>query len=186
MNVLPRVEVPYGFCHCGCGEQTSLARDTNRRRGYAKGEPLAFIHGHNSRLYRPVIEEKILEEDRGYRSLCWVWQGIKSQRGYGYVSMDGRTQMVHKVLWEKEHGPIPSGLELDHLCRVKACVNPAHLEPVTHRENTRRAWPTSRPEFREKVRQMWQSGGYSMRAIGREMGVKHDTISRLLKEERLV
>lgn len=55
------------------------------------------------------------------------------------MSSSGGRRLAHKVQWETVHGPVPDGLELDHLCRQRDCVNPAHLEPVTHAENMRRS-----------------------------------------------
>lgn len=68
---------------------------------------------------------------------CWLWTGHTTQ-GYGTIRVDGRTVRVHRFSWEMVNGPVPEGLELDHLCRVRNCVNPDHLEPVTHVENTMR------------------------------------------------
>lgn len=65
---------------------------------------------------------------------CWLWAGALSQ-GYGSVSLDGRSQRAHRVVYKLLAGEIPDGLQLDHLCRVRRCVNPSHLEPVTNREN---------------------------------------------------
>jgi hypothetical protein len=80
---------------------------------------------------------------------CWVWIGGRYPLGYGcfYLagSRDGRG--AHRVLWEHLVGPIPSGLELDHLCRNPPCVNPDHLEPVTHKENLRRGAPRHRRRY---------------------------------------
>lgn len=69
-----------------------------------------------------------------HASGCWEWLGVRGRGGYGRIG--GRA--AHRVLWEQEHGPIPAGMVLDHLCRVRACVNPAHMEPVSVRENTLR------------------------------------------------
>ena len=69
---------------------------------------------------------------------CWLWTGAAQRNGYGRFGMDGRTQFAHRVAYELHIGPIPKGLHLDHLCRVRGCVNPAHLEAVTQRENTLR------------------------------------------------
>jgi hypothetical protein len=70
---------------------------------------------------------------------CWLWLGRKNPKGYGQMAIDKRQRSVHRVSYETFVGPIPEGLEIDHLCRVRHCVNPAHLEPVTSRENKRRA-----------------------------------------------
>ncbi len=69
---------------------------------------------------------------------CWLW--MSSINAYGYASIRyPRTRTVHRITYEQLVGPIPEGLEIDHLCRVRHCVNPAHMEPVTHRVNTLRS-----------------------------------------------
>jgi hypothetical protein len=69
---------------------------------------------------------------------CWLWLGVLNRGGYGMVKHLGVYRMAHRESFLKHRGPIPGGLELDHLCRTRACVNPDHLEPVTHKENIRR------------------------------------------------
>lgn len=74
---------------------------------------------------------------------CWLWTRGVNQAGYGYHSVPtghqgSRTIGAHRYVYEALVGPIPDGLVLDHLCRVRHCVNPAHLEPVTNAENIRR------------------------------------------------
>lgn len=70
---------------------------------------------------------------------CHTWTGSLDKNGYGKVGVKGETRMVmrmaHRVRYEREVGPIPNGMQLDHLCRNKSCCNPAHLEAVTQREN---------------------------------------------------
>jgi DNA (cytosine-5)-methyltransferase 1 len=77
-------------------------------------------------------------------SCCWLWtSAVKSgpEGGYGaYRGPQGKTVRAHRYAYEALRGPIPSGLSLDHLCGVKHCVNPWHLEPVTHRMNIQRAY----------------------------------------------
>lgn len=71
---------------------------------------------------------------------CWIWTGAATNKyGHSQVRFGGRNVYVHRLSYELLVGPIPAGLVIDHLCRNARCVNPAHLEPVTLGENTRRA-----------------------------------------------
>lgn len=76
----------------------------------------------------------------GLGTECWLWTGEIHTKGYGRM-YGGRNRrlLAHRVAYELFTGPIPLGLQLDHLCRVRLCVNPAHLEPVTCAENIRRS-----------------------------------------------
>lgn len=70
---------------------------------------------------------------------CWLWTGYCDPAGYGRVGVFGRaSERVHRVTYRAFVGPISSGLEIDHLCRVRACCNPQHLEAVEHRINVLR------------------------------------------------
>lgn len=70
---------------------------------------------------------------------CWLWTGKPNHDGYGRIRVDkSYAPLVHRHLWEKLNGPLEDGYELDHLCEVRACVRPSHLEVVTHEENVRR------------------------------------------------
>jgi hypothetical protein len=102
------------------------------KRKWRHGDPLAG---------RALIGEPLAERlSRFYVEGvgCWLWTGGRDRLGYGSVVIDKRTQRAHRAVYQSLVGPIPSELELDHLCRNKTCVNPAHLEPVTHSENLRR------------------------------------------------
>lgn len=92
-----------------------------------------------SRLPKKVDQPRYLEEDCGYATPCWVWQRSKNPNGYGNLRVDKKLLLAHRWSYERHVGPIPVGLELDHLCRVRACVNPGHLEPVTRTQHARRA-----------------------------------------------
>lgn len=71
---------------------------------------------------------------------CWIWTGATYSNGYGHYKRANSRQAVtaHRGFYELLRGPIPPGMDIDHLCRVRCCVNPSHLEPVTRRENLRR------------------------------------------------
>ena len=69
---------------------------------------------------------------------CWLWTAYRNTDGYGVLGVAGRLVRAHRFAYELLVGSIPRGLQIDHLCRVRHCVNPAHLEVVTQRENTLR------------------------------------------------
>lgn len=69
---------------------------------------------------------------------CWIWAGATSVGGYGRIQVDGQSRTASRVAYTIVKGSIPESLQLDHLCRRRACINPDHLEPVTPRENVLR------------------------------------------------
>lgn len=81
---------------------------------------------------------------------CWLWTASLDNHGYGQFStgsvMTGtrRIRKAHQVSWEMRYGPVPEGLQRDHLCRVRRCVNDGHLDLVTSAENTRRGQNANR------------------------------------------
>ena len=86
------------------------------------------------RRYRSILARLIITP-----SGCWEWTGARDRHGYGRAGHGLRregTGLVHRMVYQQVNGPTEQ--ELDHLCRNPPCANPAHLEPVTHRENIRR------------------------------------------------
>lgn len=115
--------------------------------------------------------------DRRDNERCWIFEhAAASSNGYGRFSLNGRTVMAHRIAYELVKGPIPPGLFIDHLCMNRPCVNPDHLEPVTHTENIRRA----RVAYKEGkiVPRSW------LRRIGGQGSIRHinDTTWRISVE----
>lgn len=99
---------------------------------------------------RPVPERFWPLVARGGPDDCWLWLGATNGDGYGKFAVvssrvGGKPQMAHRVAYELLVGQIPAGLELDHTCETTLCVNPAHLDPVTHAEHAQRTHARRRP-----------------------------------------
>lgn len=154
------------LCECGCGESV-------RKR---------FVSGHNSTV-RVLSEADYILSDEGFATPCWLWNGQRSC-GYGKVVVKKRRVWAHRAMWEQVNGPIPPGLELDHLCRVPACVRPDHLEAVTHRENIRRGKGTRvTPQVIAQVREL-REAGLSQRQIAARVPVGRTTVGDILNGHR--
>jgi len=92
------------------------------------------------RFWRKVDRNGPMPERCPELGPCWIWLACTDQHGYGAIKRGppGGSRLAHVVGWELARGAVPDGLELDHLCRNPACVNPDHLEAVTHRQNMER------------------------------------------------
>ena len=136
-TVTGRAAAKYGGCSIeGCARKHNARGlcTTHYERWRKHGDPLWSG--------RPSIAErfkaKVAHADNG----CWIWlAGNDGKYGVFYTGGTPKNVKAHRFSYELHIGPIPQGLDLDHLCRTKLCVNPAHLEPVTRSENLRRAVP---------------------------------------------
>lgn len=92
-----------------------------------------------------TIEERFWAKvNKGSSDNCWLWTACVDKDGYGFFWNGAKQGFAHRYAYEWFVGPIPKGLQIDHLCRVRNCVNPDHLETVTNRENTLRGYaPTA-------------------------------------------
>jgi hypothetical protein len=113
---------------------------------------------------------------------CWIWKGfIEPNKGYGRFT-DGKDQLAHRVAYKLLVGPIPKGKQLDHVrtrgCINNSCVNPAHLEPVTNRENCQRSIRATKSKcihghiFNELNTRYWE-GQRICRICERQRGIKY-------------
>jgi hypothetical protein len=114
---------------CTCGRQDRPRRGMcgNCYERWRRAQPAPLRRSLADRLWSRV--EKT--------DTCWLWTGA-NWNGYGQIRADNRVRLVHRVSYELLVGPIPEGFQIDHLCRVHNCVNPAHLEAVTPRTNNLR------------------------------------------------
>jgi hypothetical protein len=115
-------------------------------------------------------------EDSG----CWRWTKGLTSVGYGHFSIRSVYYQAHLLLYILHVGPLPEGLEPDHLCRNRWCVNPADIEFVTHAVNVQRGIRSVlSPEQVEAIRLARRSGA-GVRALARQYGVNHATVSRIV------
>ena len=169
------------LCECGCGQLTSIVKESNGRRGLVAGDSYRFIKGHSGRLANP---------DPGYTvdqaTGCWLYNGHVRANGYaGMLTGPAGKEAAHRVHYRRVKGPIPKGLTLDHLCRVRRCVNPDHLEPVTVAVNNRRGLATrlTEEQVSEIKRRVTNVRG-SHTALAREFGVSRPAISLIAEGKR--
>lgn len=92
------------------------------------------------------------------RTGCWIWVGGQNRNGYGRFYLRGgrKYKMAHRYAYETFVGPIPEGLLLDHLCRVRHCCNPFHAEPVTVRRNTLRGEGPTAKAWNGDPKTLWE------------------------------
>jgi hypothetical protein len=182
------------LCECGCGDMAGFYATT--AKGHRAGEPRRFINHHNkyNRRYEP-IHTRYEVEDRGYESPCWVWRRSKNHKGYG-VMLDQRAERVRPAhVWFYEQfiaAPFPKHLQADHLCRVRACVNPWHIEPVTQYVNQQRGANAKltreqADEIRRRGREIpagprnQHSSGDSYSSLSREFGVSMPVVVGIVR-----
>lgn len=114
---------------------------------------------------------------------CWLWTGPKSRKGYG-VAWDqqaAKNRAAHRVMYERHKGGIPDGLQVDHTCRRRNCVNPDHLTLVTNAENQQRGAKAkvTADDVRE-MRRLYASGKITQERLARRYGIHEETVRGIL------
>lgn len=97
-----------------------------------------IVRGASPTLWDERLPERFWARVQLSQMGCWQWLGSLRPQGYGYIRFDGEQWRVHRLAYTKLIGEIPESSVLDHLCRNRGCVNPAHLEPVPNRTNVLR------------------------------------------------
>lgn len=189
-------EIPYGYCHCGCGRKTSLAKQSSARDGHVKGEPVRFCSGHNGqKITIPEMSfwAKVQKTDE-----CWLWMGGKDSWGYGALKVGGVQVKASRYSYELHNGPIPAGLCVLHKCDVPACVNPVHLflgtdkDNAVDRENKGRGGDHSKEKngmaklAESSIRGIFKDSkrGLTQREIADKHGISQGQVSRILNGKR--
>jgi DNA-binding XRE family transcriptional regulator len=148
--------ISYGYCHCGCGEQTKLAPRTDSRKDWIKGQPMRYIAYHGGRVTPTPIEQRFWSKvDKHGPDECWNWTDFLDRDGYGSIASGGkrpeRVYKAHRYSYELHYGVDPGKLFVMHKCDNPACVNPAHLELGTNADNVRDCWNKGRATFRPSM-----------------------------------
>lgn len=142
-------DIPYGFCHCGCGDRAPLVTHTSAAQGIKKGAPRQYIKGHWARIYRKKMPSrwKLSESERfaQYTKLdpetgCHIWTGTQDHNGYGTFYYKGKPRQASRIAWLMSGRTIPADKpHVLHNCPGgdnPLCVNPEHLWCGTQAENT--------------------------------------------------
>lgn len=141
------IEMAQGTCSVECCSRAEYALNLcsrHYRRNRIHGDPTGGtpdrIYGDPvARFWSKVNKDGPLPTWAPFLGPCWLWTRPLTDRGYAKIGWSGRNVFAHRVAYEMMVGPLPDGMTVDHLCRVRHCVNPAHLEAVTQSENSRRA-----------------------------------------------
>lgn len=187
-----------GLCQCGCGKATTIALATQRTQGRVRGQPIAYIHGHNRR--RPVLERFWDQVEPEPNSGCLLWIGsLIADSGYGSFTFSAgpddkpRTMGAHRFAWEMVHGPIrreqfdPRRWFVCHRCDVRPCVNERHLFLGTAKANSADMMKKGRngrgkitAAVAAEIRRWYRRGGITQAELARGYGLHHVTIHMIV------
>lgn len=180
-------EIPYGYCHCGCGGKTKPHSSTSALKGHKKGEPRKFLNGHQRRIFDRAKNFWGRVRLTANDDLCWEWTGCRNKAGYGTILSDYKHTLTHRMAWELTNGKIPEGLYALHHCDNKGCCNPKHLYLGTYADNSRdlelrgsRGHQKLKREQIPTIRERYKNGA-TLTELAKNYGVALRTISRAVK-----
>lgn len=195
-------EIPYGYCHCGCGQKTNIAPKTNNKRGYIQGIPMDYLRGHRLRFsYEQAVIAfwaKVAITANG--DLCWEWKGAKSPLGYGHLKFLGHYENAYRIAWILPDYKIPNDMSVLHSCDNPTCVNPKHLFIGTQLDNMQDMTRKGRRAYGEKVsnaneknpnskltenqinkmRKRFRAGGITKAELGRQYGITRGHVCKII------
>lgn len=169
--------IPYGYCHCGCGEKTAIAAQNRPSRGWIKGEPKRFLPRHNKRKF----SSEYTVVDAGYETPCWLSNRTKQPSGHAQIRFGGKTRWLHRVAYKREHGPIPPGMHVHHLCEQPACQRVSHMTLRTLKDHGIEHGQLS-DEKREALVEAGKDRSRTYKDIATEFNVTEHCVSRIMTE----
>lgn len=196
-------QIPYGYCQCGCGQKTKLARQSHTKSKHTRGEPFKYIFGHSTK--KKPLEQRIAEfwnrvnKDGSIPvhclelGQCWEWTGSHDKDGYGQFSYTTGKQRATRIMWVFIYGEIPDGLFVLHKCDNPKCVRPDHLWLGTNIDNMRDRSQKGRQCRGEKqrnakltetqiidIRRRYAVGNVSYNVLSAEYHINKTTISQII------